>query len=130
MPAGAGKKRTKRQTEQTFQASLVKSLAMVLERDTFFFAVPNGGYRTRAEAAILIGQGVVAGMTDLVVFHGGRAFCMELKAPDGTTSNDQDACHARIRAAGVPVAIVRSLPDALAFFKANGIPTRVIGAKE
>lgn len=122
------KKRRKAQPEAALQASLVKDLAMVLGRDTFFFAVPNGGKRNRTEAAIFAGQGVVPGMTDLVVFHGGRAFCMELKAPKGTTSTKQDDCHERIERAGVPVAIVRCLRDALDFLHAWKIPTRIIGA--
>lgn len=48
-----------------------------------YFAVPNQkGTRSRAEAGVLKAMGVRPGVSDLVFFaHGGRAFCVELKAP-------------------------------------------------
>jgi hypothetical protein len=128
MAVGAGaRKKRRNQPEQVFQKSLVSQLRMVLERDTMVFAIPNGGYRTKAEASILVGQGVVPGMSDLMVLHQGRAFAMELKAAKGRTSDAQDKAHIALARARVPIAVIRTLPEALAFLKANGIPTRVIG---
>ena len=115
----------KRQPEQAFQKSLVKTLAMVMERGTFMFAVPNGGYRSKTEAAIFAGLGVVPGMTDLVFFHNGRALCMELKAGRGRVSDNQTSAIERIERAGVPVAIIRTLPEALNVLRAHGFPLRI-----
>ena len=44
-----------------------------------WFAVPNGGYRTPAEAAILKGQGVQRGVSDLILLHAGHFYALELK---------------------------------------------------
>jgi hypothetical protein len=128
MAVGAGQhKKRMRRPEQAFQKSLVKDLAMILEPRVFFFHVPNGGWRSKVEAAILQAMGVVAGMTDLVIFHEGRAFVMECKPPKGgRLSDDQITCHARITRAGVPVATVRTLREALAFLKLHNIPMRII----
>lgn len=46
------------------------------------FAVPNGGARSRTEAAIMKAEGVTAGVTDLILLIGRRGFnalCIEMK---------------------------------------------------
>jgi hypothetical protein len=48
------------------------------------FAVPNGGLRTRIEAKILIGEGVVHGVSDCILLksnHQYSSLCIEFKAP-------------------------------------------------
>lgn len=127
MLAGAGRKtkRKMRRTEQAVQGMLVRTLRLVLPRSAFVFAVPNGGWRSPIEAAIFQGQGVVAGFPDLTVLWAGRAFCMEVKSDEGRVAARQVAVHRGLRAAQVPVAIVRSLDDALTFLKAHGIPLRI-----
>lgn len=125
MTAGAGKRTKKRQPEQVFQASLVKSLAMVLDPSCVLFAVPNGGFRTAIEAKVLIGQGVLPGMPDLMVLFGGTAAGMELKAPKGALTAAQVAIHQRLARAGIPVAVVRNLEEALAFLRRVGAPLRI-----
>lgn len=79
----------------------------------FVFAVPNGGARSPVEAAIMAGQGVVAGVPDLITIRGGQVFGLELKAPGGRLSPAQIACHERMRAAGAIVATACSLDEAL-----------------
>ena len=135
MTAGAGALKTKspgkprkrmRRPEQVFQASLVKALAMVLERDAFLFAVPNGGARSKIEAKILVGQGVVPGVPDLLVMFSGTAVGLECKAPQGgRTDPNQIKVHERFARAGIPVAVVRTLPEALAFLHDNNVPMRI-----
>lgn len=49
------------------------------------FAVPNGGARSRTEAAIMKAEGVTAGVTDLVLLIGRGGFnalCIEMKTTD------------------------------------------------
>jgi len=51
-------------------------------------AIPNGGKRSRIEAAIMKGEGVRAGFPDLVLFHAAKGFhglAIEMKRKDGGT---------------------------------------------
>jgi hypothetical protein len=83
--------------------------------------VPNGGSRNPREAVRLRAQGVVAGFPDLVLWAPGKGMaCMEVKAASGRVSDAQEAMIAQLEADGVPVAIVRSVDDALAAVKAWG----------
>jgi len=89
------------------------------------FAVPNGGLRSKAEAARLKWTGVVAGVPDLaVVAPGGRVFFLEVKTEAGRLSADQRAVHDRLVALGTPAAIVRSIDEARLAFAAWGLQTR------
>ena len=56
------------------------------------FAVPNGGGRSRVEAAIMKGEGVTAGVADLILLMPrGRyaSLCVELKTHTGRQSSSQ-----------------------------------------
>jgi len=67
-----------------------------------WFAVPNGGYRTPAEAAILKGQGVQRGVSDLILLHAGKFYALELKR-DGQAvklGSPQDEFINQVRAQG------------------------------
>lgn len=114
-----------RRPEQVFQASLVRALGAILTRETFFFAVPNGGYRTRTEAAILIGQGVKSGVPDLVFIHRGTPLGLELKAGKGVVTDIQRLMHERLTAAGMRVGVERTIDEAIGFLKNNGVPLRI-----
>jgi hypothetical protein len=114
-----------RRPEQAVQGNIVRHLPFILPRDAFMFAVPNGGARVGKEGAIFQRQGVVAGVPDLIVLWAGRAFGLEVKAEKGTLSAKQVAAHAAMRRAGAPVAVVRSLPDAIAFFREQQVPLRI-----
>jgi hypothetical protein len=120
-------RRRMRRPEQGFQAGLLKSLALILEPEVFVFAVPNGGGRYGKEAAILVGQGVVAGVPDLMVIFRGTAVGLELKAGKaGRVDPRQVEVHKRFAKAGIPVGVVRNAPEALDFLQAHGVPMRVI----
>ena len=43
----------------------------------------NGGNRRPMEAAVLTGLGLVAGAPDLLLWHDGKSFAIELKAAGG-----------------------------------------------
>jgi hypothetical protein len=46
------------------------------------FAVPNGGARNKAEASIIKSEGVISGVSDLLLLHANCAFhglCVEMK---------------------------------------------------
>lgn len=110
-----------RRDEQAIQRTVFQHLAARPATGTFAFHVPNGGARSRTEAAILKGLGVVAGVPDIIAVRDGRMFALELKAPGGTTSADQDAAQAALHAAGATVATATGLDEALAQLEAWGL---------
>lgn len=70
-----------RHDEENFQIGVVRALRRV---GHFVFAVPNGGNRNLREAARLKAQGVMAGVSDLVLLLPDRkAYFIELKNPNG-----------------------------------------------
>jgi hypothetical protein len=100
--------------EQAIQRAVFAHLAARGAPGTFAFHVPNGGWRSAVEAAILKGLGVVAGVPDLVLIRDGAVFGLELKAHNGRLSPAQVATQEAMRAAGVTVAVATGLDAALA----------------
>jgi hypothetical protein len=81
----------------------------------FIFHVPNGGARSRIEAAIFKGIGVRTGVPDLVIpianaDHG--ALWIELKADGRDLCAAQIEVHERLRAGAQQVCTCRSLEEA------------------
>lgn len=113
-----------RRPEQELQRQIVKALKALLTPATFFYAVPNGGYRRKIEAAILVGQGVRAGVPDLMFIHCGKSYGLELKAREGKPTAIQVQVHNEMYRAGAAVAIVRSLDEALNALRGFGIELR------
>lgn len=79
--------------------------------DLIFFAVPNQkGTRKGYEMAILKTLGVQSGVADLVFcLPGGRFAAIEMKAPKGRTSDDQDAWLYGVEQSGGLSAVARSV---------------------
>src|ERR1700677_4452141 len=98
--------------EARIQAEIIE-WARVVAPDVLIFHVPNGGKRSKAEAARLKWQGVVAGIPDLaIVAPGARIRFIEVKTPDGNLSPAQRDIHGYLTALGSPPAICRSIDDA------------------
>jgi hypothetical protein len=55
--------------------------------------------------------GVRPGFPNLLVLHGGRAFCIELKADAHLLEPAQRDCYAALQDARVPTVVARSLAD-------------------
>jgi VRR-NUC domain len=109
--------------EARIQASIVEYVRLVAP-GVLIFAIPNGGLRSKAEAARMKWTGTLAGVPDLaIVAPGGRVFFIEVKAPGGTLSPDQRAIRDWLVALGSPPAICRSMDDARRAFLAWGIET-------
>lgn len=56
------------------------------------FAIPNGGRRSKAEASILIGEGVISGVADLFLSKSNKEFhglYIEMKIPGKYQTKDQ-----------------------------------------
>jgi hypothetical protein len=104
--------------------STVVSWVRTVAPQTLIFAVPNGGLRTKAEAARLKWTGTVAGVPDLVIVaSGGRVFFLECKTRRGSLSPDQRSIFHRLVSLAAPRAIIRSMDDVRRAFAEWGIAT-------
>lgn len=78
------------------------------------FAVPNGGGRSRIEAAIMKGEGVTAGVADLLLLHPNsdhHGLCIEMKTAKGKQQDSQKRFQRKVEAYGYRYEIVRSLDE-------------------
>lgn len=101
--------RRRQQPEAELQRAVVRWL--VLRRPScFWLAVPNGGARTRVEAAILQGLGVRAGVPDLLFLAPSGSGGIELKVGRGRQSPAQIEVQAEFRRLGLRYAVARDLP--------------------
>jgi len=110
--------------EERLQMAVVKFLAVALDGNSEFFAVPNGGKRGFREAQRFKAAGVKAGVPDLIVINDGRAIGIELKAGKTPLSEAQVRYHEMLRRARVPVTVCRSIEDVEAALRAAGVPLR------
>ena len=93
------------------------------------FAVPNGGARSKATAGKLKAEGVVAGVSDLILLVPGfiiselkdgylakecHALCIEMKTAKGRQSPEQHEWQAKVEGEGYKYAVVRSLDEFMA----------------
>jgi hypothetical protein len=79
------------------------------------FAIPNGGARGKIEAAIMKGEGVLAGVADLFVMHpnehGMHGLFIEMKSATGRLSPMQKEFQKQARAQGYSYGECRSLDE-------------------
>ena len=82
-----------RHLESNIQRSCVKYFRYAYpEISKLLFAVPNGGSRNRIEASILKGEGVVAGVADMILLISKGSFsslCIEFKSDKGRQTDLQ-----------------------------------------
>lgn len=99
--------------EESFQRSVAEYLDLVLPQHAFWFHVPSGGKRSKAEAGIFKAMGAKAGIPDICIIYKGRAHFIELKAPRSYLSKQQRETMRLLNTAGAFVWIkeVRSLVD-------------------
>jgi hypothetical protein len=108
-------------TEQQIQRAVVQHIRARGVPGLFAFHVPNGGYRTRLEGAVLKGMGVVAGVPDLILLHAGRTFGLELKVDGNKPTPAQSDTMAKMEQAGATVAHAQGLDAALAQLEVWGL---------
>lgn len=112
--------------EQDLQRQVCNIFDLLLPKDVAWFAIPNGGARSKPEAAIMKGLGTKAGIPDLCLIYRGRPHFIELKAPNGRLSQNQKDMHQRLTLAGAIVITCRSLEDVADFLGVIGIPARKV----
>lgn len=88
------------------------------------FHVPNGGFRTRAEAGRFKSLGVLAGVPDLIIMWPGVVAALELKTPANRPTAEQAEFGRRMTGMGHHWGWASSVDDALALLRVWGIPTR------
>ena len=79
-----------------------------------FFAVPNGGSRNKAEAAIMKAEGITAGVSDLILNIPADKYtqlAIEMKDVKGTQSAAQKRYQRYAQAAGIKYIICKSFED-------------------
>ena len=105
--------------EQQIQRAVVDYLR-ILENlgELTFFHVPNGGGRSKAEAGIFKSLGVRAGVPDLVLlFPAGKCAFIEIKAPAGRLSANQQAFKNTAEAMGFPFIEARGVDEVERFVR-------------
>ena len=125
---------TRRNTPKAdLQRAVVQAIRFALPRTAIIHHCANevteAGPRGAKRQAILVGMGVHAGFTDLMVLHDGRVLFFELKAPKGRLRPDQEAFRDAVLAQGLGWALVRSLDDALGALADHGFTSRVRSAR-
>jgi len=120
-PRRKGGRIHRRRPESTIQRAVFQHLRTRGAPGVFAFHPANGGYRKPAEAAILKGLGVVAGVPDIFIVHNGRCFALELKAKNGRATAKQLECIAALREAGAFTCVAEGLDRALRTLEAWGI---------
>ncbi len=102
-----------RHIESNIQKSCVKWFTLQFpDLRPVFFAVGNGGARNRTEAAIMKGEGVTAGVADMLLLHANpdyHGLCIEFKTPTGRQSPTQKVFQHHAEKHGYKYIIVRSV---------------------
>ena len=103
-----------RHQESTLQKTCVAWFrAQYPDHALMLFAVPNGGGRSRIEGAIMKGEGVTAGVADLILLEargGYGALCIEMKTRDKSSKQrpSQKAWQEAAERAGNRYVVVKS----------------------
>src|SRR5690349_10905480 len=110
--------------EAVLQRAIVQLLGLYAAKGLLAFAhVPNGGYRTPAEAGQFQTFGVKAGVPDLLIWlPEARSFGVELKATSRGLSPAQRNWHGVMLALGHRTYVVRSVDEMEAVLRREGVP--------
>jgi hypothetical protein len=102
------------QREDAIQRAVFEHLAVRGVPRLFAFHPANGGYRLPVEAARLKELGVRPGVPDVITFHRGQLYAIELKREGGRATDAQLQAIEDIRAAGGHAQVYCGLDSALA----------------
>lgn len=114
--------------EDDIQRAIVRYLRHVLPSGFIVQSTANKP-RSAVAGAREKTMGAVAGWPDLAVYGQTErghptAWFLEVKTPCGKLSDKQHAVHDRLKLAGFPVAVARSVNDARDLVRAWGLPSR------
>ena len=103
----------RRRPEDVIQRSLFQHIRSRGVPGLVAIHVPMGGKRKPIEAAIMKGLGAAAGVPDVLLWHGGKAFAVELKSETGKPTPAQTDMLAKLDAAGVQTALCKGIDAAI-----------------
>lgn len=84
------------------------------------FAVPNGGSRdNKKEAKRLKDEGVLSGVSDLIIFSEKKVLLVEMKTPTGRQTQSQKAFQQKIEKLGYLYFICRSVEEFMNICESN-----------
>jgi hypothetical protein len=107
--------------EQIIQRAVCEHLRQRGARGIVWWHTPNGGRRSRVEAAIFSGLGVRPGVSDIILLHSGQAYALELKSEQGRPTAAQMNFITEFRAAGGEGEIANGLDEALRTLETWGL---------
>ena len=115
--------------ERDQQVAVVRWLRLVLPKGSFVFHIPNEEVPRTLEPGVRAhifqkrkAAGVVNGCPDLLcAIPLGRSVWIEMKAPGGLVSEDQQAVHAALRAIGHHVGIATDIETARGVMLGAGV---------
>jgi hypothetical protein len=110
-----------RRPEQAIQRAVFQHIEARAMPGVFAFHVPNGGWRSRVEGAILKGMGVRAGVPDVIAIKDGKVYALELKADGGRATEKQQQTMATLTLVGATTGVAVGLDDALQLLEAWGL---------
>ncbi len=122
-PPGVRSSRAPGPTEDVIQRAVIRHLEIRARNGVAWFHPPNGGWRSKVEAARFVAMGVRAGVPDIAIIADGRALFLELKASRGRLSPAQADMHNRLKAAGAEVVTAYGIDEAIAALEAWGVLT-------
>jgi hypothetical protein len=108
-------------TEDQIHTAVVHHLNLRGVAGLVFWHTPNGGLRSKSEAAKLARMGVLAGVPDLMFIYRGKTYGLELKTETGRISSAQRAVLTAMEQAGVATAVSKGLDAALDQLEAWGL---------
>ena len=108
-------------SETQIQQSFIQYLDLCAHRDLVYWAVPNGGKRSKVEAARLKAEGVRAGVPDVHFMFRGKFYVIEIKKKKGRLSEDQKLFIPRLKDAGAVVEVAYGLDACHAAVKTWGM---------
>ena len=117
----AGARHRRQRPEAAIHAAVCDHLHLRAKPDVLWLHPANGGARDIREAARFKRMGVLAGASDLLLWHRGNSFALELKRPGGRLSDAQLNFLARFNDAGGHGASTEGLDRALAILEAWGL---------
>lgn len=98
--------------EQKLHIAVAQFLRVAWPADLLWFHCPNGGARSKPEAALLKVMGTLPGIPDLLfVMPNGQLAAIELKAADGQLSEAQIDVKLRLQALHCGYQVCRTLDD-------------------
>lgn len=106
------------QPEFAIQRAVVEHLRVRARFGVQWTATANGGKRDARTGAMLKLSGVKAGVPDILLWHKGASFALELKADNGRLSESQHEFLEGLKNAGVYTCVALGLDQALKALKA------------